>query len=283
MPSKTSSSSRILVDLLRPTPRRPTCDCIHNRYLNRKVPRQARHVSTAAPQQSEMEVDSDRSPRWAITPAGMKAPVRTRPERPNIKINTDQRKLDDVYVNFLGKDGHKLLSEETKWLAVTSKSFDHGRRGFNDRLAFFGKRIVELQCSLGLLSVSDSAYFLKSGDQDPHDRKPFRHPAIEAVECLSGGAHDYFTHHKTISNLATQYGLPEVVRWHPRFPDRLDASGADLVYSQAVFAIIGALALEQGGAVANRIAKERVLIPMGMKRNWKPKVEAPESSPTTSS
>ena len=32
-----------------------------------------------------------------------------------------------------------MLSEETKWLAVTHKSFDHGRRGFNDRLAFLGK------------------------------------------------------------------------------------------------------------------------------------------------
>lgn len=88
---------------------------------------------------SEMEVDSDPSPRWAVTPSGMKAPVRTRPTRPTLKINTDQRKLDDVYVKFLGRGGDTLLSEETKWLAVTSKSFDHGRRGFNDRLAFFGE------------------------------------------------------------------------------------------------------------------------------------------------
>jgi hypothetical protein len=44
-----------------------------------------------------------------------------------------------MYLSFLGQNGDKLLSEETKWLAVTSKSFDHGRRGFNDRLAFFGQ------------------------------------------------------------------------------------------------------------------------------------------------
>lgn len=79
-----------------------------------------------------------------------------------------------------------------------------------------GKRIVELQCSLGLLSVSDAAAFLKGEGQDTHGREPFRHPAIEAVECLLGGAHQYFTHHKALSNLATQYGLPEVVRWHPK-------------------------------------------------------------------
>ena len=31
-----------------------------------------------------------------------------------------------------------MLTDEVKWLAVTHKSFDHGRRGYNDRLAFFG-------------------------------------------------------------------------------------------------------------------------------------------------
>lgn len=71
----------------------------------------------------------------------MKAPFRAHPEEPSytqIKTNDDPKKLDAVYVRFLGQDGHKLLSDETKWLAVTHKSFDHGRRGFNDRLAFMG-------------------------------------------------------------------------------------------------------------------------------------------------
>ncbi|KAL6243555.1 hypothetical protein RBB50_009548 [Rhinocladiella similis] len=278
MSSKASFPARIVLDALKTTRQRPTCECIHTRTVNRRLPRQTRYVSTAGSQRSEMEVDSDRPPRWATTPAGMKAPVRTRPERQTLKVNTDQRKLDDVYVNILGRDGDKMLPEETKWLAVTSKSFDHGRRGFNDRLAFFGKRIVELQCSLGLLSVSDATAFLKGKDQDTHGREPFRHPAIETVECLLGGAHQYFTHHKALSNLATQYGLPEVVRWHPKNPDRLEASGADLVYSQALLAIVGALALEHGSAVANRIAKERILVPMGLKRDWTPKVKEPETS-----
>lgn len=38
-----------------------------------------------------------------------------------------------------------------------------------------------------------------------------------------------------------------------------------MVYTQAVLAILGGIALEQGGAMANRIAKERVLVPMGLK------------------
>jgi large subunit ribosomal protein L15 len=55
-----------------------------------------------------------------------------------LPINSDPQKLDQMYVRFLGKDGDKMLQDETKWLAVTHKSFDHGRRGFNDRLSFLG-------------------------------------------------------------------------------------------------------------------------------------------------
>lgn len=55
------------------------------------------------------------------------------------KCNEDPAVLDQFYIRFLGREGAKLLSEEVKWLAVTHKSFDQGRRGFNDRLAFFGK------------------------------------------------------------------------------------------------------------------------------------------------
>lgn len=47
--------------------------------------------------------------------------------------------------------------------------------------------------------------------------------------------------------------------------DNLPASGLDMVLTQALYAIVGALALEQGGAVANRVARERVLLPAGLK------------------
>lgn len=134
--------SKHLLEALRPVRRRPICECINeSHHLSRKAPRSVRHVSTVPPQLSEMEVEGESRPRWASTPAGMKAPLRAHPEEPsyqNLKINEDPKKLDAMYIRFLGRDGHKLLSEETKWLAVTHKSFDHGRRGFNDRLAFLG-------------------------------------------------------------------------------------------------------------------------------------------------
>lgn len=61
--------------------------------------------------------------------------------RPAFHNNSDPAVLDKFYIRMLGNDGEKLLSDETKWLAVTHKSFDQGRRGFNDRLAFLGMSI----------------------------------------------------------------------------------------------------------------------------------------------
>lgn len=197
----------------------------------------------------------------------MKAPLRAHPEPASyqdLKINDDPKKLDAMYIRFLGRDGHRLLSEETKWLAVTHKSFDHGRRGFNDRLAFLGKRILELQTSLALLSTGKGSKDLP-GYKDPLGRAPFQHPALDGAEALLGTATGFFLHHKQLSALSATYGIPEMVRWWPKRPDKLTASGCDMVYTQAVLAILGGIALEQGGAMANRIAKERVLVPMGLK------------------
>ena len=70
----------------------------------------------------------------------MKAPLPSRlPRREEPwKVNEDPAKLDSFYLQFLGPQGDELLTDETKWLAVTHKSFDHGRRGFNDRLSYLG-------------------------------------------------------------------------------------------------------------------------------------------------
>lgn len=146
-----------------------------------------------------------------------------------------------------------------------------------------GKRIVDLQTTLSLLTASTSSRYLKD-TKDPFGRQPFEHPALEGIECLTGGARDYFTHHKQLSVLAQQYGLQDVVRWVPKKvwshsfrrsiprtncavlqPDNLNASGYDMVLAQAMYAIVGAVSLEQGGAVANKITKERILAHIGLR------------------
>lgn len=86
---------------------------------------------------------SDREkPRWSYTPERMIAPfsphITKNPARRHWEVNNDPKKLDAALTKFLGRDGDRLLPEELKWLAVTHKSFDQGRRGFNDRLAFLG-------------------------------------------------------------------------------------------------------------------------------------------------
>lgn len=91
----------------------------------------------------EEDLDGER-PRWSYTPERMIAAqgfslnqIRV-PSRAIWQVNEDPAKLDHFYDRFLGPYGSKTLPEELKWLAVTHKSFDYGRRGFNTRLAFFG-------------------------------------------------------------------------------------------------------------------------------------------------
>ena len=93
--------------------------------------------ASAAPQE---EVKEQR-PRWSYTPEKMKAPFHPRIKDPTkaYTVNEDPEVLDAMYNKLLGRGGEKLLSDEVKWLAVRHKSFDQGRRGFNDRLAFLGK------------------------------------------------------------------------------------------------------------------------------------------------
>ena len=85
-------------------------------------------------------------PRWLVTPPRMRAPFRSKPPvyGNDFTCNEDPGRLDRAYIKTLGKGGNDLLTEDVKWLAVTHKSFDHGRRGFNDRLAYLGTR--DLPC-----------------------------------------------------------------------------------------------------------------------------------------
>jgi len=44
----------------------------------------------------------------------------------------------------------------------------------------------------------------------------------------------------------------------------LEGSGIEVILTTTVFAIIGAIALQKGGAVASEVAKERVLKRLGI-------------------
>lgn len=78
-----------------------------------------------------------------------------------------------------------------------------------------GRRIVELQTSLGMLTAADAADYVKE-TPDPYGRQPFFHPATQKVEVLNGGGKAFFLHHKQMSVVAETYDLPGVVRWQPK-------------------------------------------------------------------
>jgi len=44
----------------------------------------------------------------------------------------------------------------------------------------------------------------------------------------------------------------------------LQASGLPIVLSQALYAIVGAVALQKGGEVAKDVAQDRILEPLGL-------------------
>lgn len=96
-----------------------------------------RRTFATGPESSTGEAEQ---PRWSYTPPRAKAPfsLRLHSKRPFFHVNSDPALLDQFYIRMLGNGGDQVLSDELKWLAVTHKSFDQGRRGFNDRLAFLG-------------------------------------------------------------------------------------------------------------------------------------------------
>ncbi|KAF2727705.1 hypothetical protein EJ04DRAFT_505312 [Polyplosphaeria fusca] len=239
-------------------PSRPA-PALRNRSL--QIPTCAFSTSCSA-RQAEYDTDPAERPRWQQTPARMVAPFRTRPlpKGPVMQVNDDPRKLDEVFVRMLGPNGDKALSDEVKWLAVTHKSFDHGRRGHNDRLAFLGRRIVSLQTSLALLNSPQPS---ETPPVDQYGRRPYQHAALSGLPGLTWEAKDSTLHQARLAPIAERYGLDKVTRWKPKRADNLFASGINSVLTTSLYAIVGAIALERGGEIANKVAQDKILSPLG--------------------
>ncbi|KAK4184331.1 hypothetical protein QBC35DRAFT_506160 [Podospora australis] len=166
----------------------------------------------------EPTVKSEHLPRWAHTPKRMLGPgfsinlVRD-PTRKIWAVNEDPEKLDAMYLRLLGNKGDRMLPDEIKWLAVTHKSFDQGRRGYNTRLAYFGRNILALETTRSVL-VSPLKSEIKV--LDLHNRQPFHHPNLANCDKLiATQPQDLISKHK-MTKLATNVGLMEVTRWKPK-------------------------------------------------------------------
>lgn len=180
-------------------------------------------------------------------------------------------------------DGHKILTDEVKWLCVTHKSFDQGRRGFNERLAFLGKStdnlflrallisfisgrtIVDVQCLLGLLSAPESQLSVNARTRaDQYGRIPFEHASLASLENVQAQAKSSILDRKRVAQLASRYGMDGVVRWKPRQVQDLHTSGVDGVLRDVLYAVVGAIALQKGGDLAVQVAREKILQPLGI-------------------
>ncbi|PQE24132.1 RNAse III domain protein [Rutstroemia sp. NJR-2017a BVV2] len=258
MASKTSA--RAFQSLTRQA--RQKCTCAASTSSRSKYVRQF-SSSTSRPEEVPKVEEQEYRPRWSYTPPQMKLPFDPRAaeyDTPEFVCNDDPAKLDRFYIKFLGRGGNEVLTDEVKWLAITHKSFDQGRRGFNDRLAYLGRRVVNMQTSLALLQSPVPVKAEESQDE----REPYTHPALEGLPNLSNTSLEHSLGKKRLASLASQMGMVDIIRWVPRLRNDLEASGLEVVLATSMYAIIGAIALQKGGAVAARVTRERILKPLGI-------------------
>ena len=85
--------------------------------------------------------DPDTPERWSYTPERLRAPIPMTFHNKDKQwpVNESQKVLNEFYIKLLGEGGDAVLTDEVKWLAVTHKTFEQGKRGYNDRLAFLGR------------------------------------------------------------------------------------------------------------------------------------------------
>ncbi|KAK2623788.1 hypothetical protein QTJ16_006969 [Diplocarpon rosae] len=258
MASKTTGRS--LQSFLMQT--RAICECASTKYRAASI----RQFSVSVAKRDEQyETERGERPRWSYTPEKMKAPFSWRIKDPEKQweCNTSPARLDHFYSKLLGRGGEKVLTEEVKWLAITHKSFDQGRRGFNDRLAFLGRRILTMQTNIALLQ-STVATKTQSLPDRLDKRVPFEHPALNGLANVTDVHISEVLSKERLGLLATQMGIAEIMRWQPRNVNNMQSSGIDVVLTTSLYAIVGAIALQKGGSAAAQFSRDSILRPLGI-------------------
>ncbi|KAG5969452.1 hypothetical protein E4U58_001399 [Claviceps cyperi] len=236
---------------------RPLPPCLLRAYTTETTSSTSTSTSSS---QSQDQSQRKASPRWSQTPPAMKArfPISQarNPHNRVWSVNSDPARLDGMYNRLLGPGGCTMLPEELKWLAVTHKSFDQGRRGFNDKLALMGRLTLAMEATKDIVS---QAPLEGSRQEDDLPREPFQNEQLAQVDNLNVSNPRDVVGKEVMSEFATRIGLAEVVRWKPRLTKQLRASGIEVVLNGAIMAIIGAITLQHGSVVAASVVRERIL------------------------
>lgn len=201
-----------------------SCSLLRSRLAS-LTPNTPRHFSSTSPASIPASPrDRHAESRWESAPPALvkpgaiwgntlgqgRMPFKLRnPSQPVFKVIADDeagnKALDEMYTRFLGRGGELLLPKEVKWLAITHKSFDHGWQGSNDRLAFLGKRLVDMQISLALMNMPR----LPAWGEEEKER-------LTGLENVTPLAKTRVSERRRIAALARQMGIQEVMRWKPR-------------------------------------------------------------------
>ncbi|RPB03493.1 hypothetical protein L873DRAFT_1669458 [Choiromyces venosus 120613-1] len=241
----------------------PTFQCLQRRTQPFVLLPPRRHIETAAGGEETVKY----LPPRKITHARpqQRAPFPIRNPRP-FAVNDDPARLNEMYATLLGRD--MGLTDEVKWQAVTHKSFDHGRQPFNEKLAMFGKRVCWLHASLHLLNgppieektVYESPNFVSSLDGTPYRQpEPFLHRDYKSLVSIKDRNIRAILDLGKLATIARLARVADAMRWKPRDSDDLQGSGQALVATQALYAIVGAVALQRGGDIAGGVVRERFL------------------------
>jgi large subunit ribosomal protein L15 len=130
-----------------------------------------------------------------------------------------------------------------------------------------GRRIVDLQTSQALISSPQETQWPRDDKgiplNDEYGRKPYLHPALNGLQGLTDEAQGTVLDKARLARIAERYGLDKVTRWTPKRADNLQGSGQETVLATSLYAIVGAIALERGGELANKVVQDTILEPLG--------------------
>lgn len=169
-----------------------------------------------------------------------KAPHRLK-MKPGYKVNEEFGLVRQLYGRLCGKED--ILEESVAWQAITLKSYNHGRSPYNEWLALFGKRFMNVELV---------EYLMNRDTGSPN--------ALNGKNMDALGSHivvSTLTAEK-ITPIARDSGLLRVMRWIPRDPDDLPVSGEGRVALDCLHAIVGAVAMKKGYETAREIVAQRI-------------------------
>ncbi len=128
---------------------------------------------------------------------------------------------------------------------MTHKSFDHGKQGYNEKLAFIGRRVLYHHLALYIASRPSSSQSAIEGKDIEVLTRDILRRTMEVKYSLGP--------------LAVSLGIVPVMRWKPARESSLSQSGDAKVAAECLQAIVGASEMVRGGAFAKDFVDRTIL------------------------